>query len=625
MLCCRAKRPVLLAAALCLGAAAPPPNTTPPVRDRLVQWLQLVTPGAGNLPAETYESFLVQAPVWPQRAKIMWRYQTALSHTSDPATLDQLCPTVPLTMVSAFLACSDHLPDGATLARNLWVSGAGNAQEEATLLGLYGAAFTPSDQWRRYERLESSGQIAAASRQIDRLPVDRQALAEARIAERAASPDADTAFNALSSAERSDPTLIRYRLKALRRGNRLDEALALWTSAGYALQATAPSHDWSSERGSLARAFLLAGRTQDAYALAQDMTLPLTEIDRQEAQNLSGFIALRLLDQPRQAEQFFLPLQQATSLAMQARGWYWVGRCRQTAGDSEGAQAAFQQATRFPTTFHGQLAQASLTGEKSFLVAGASSPDFDHALQQELQALPSLSAGALQRQDLVEAATELAQSGDLEHAKDFLLLLQIANPSPEGQKAVADLGRRLNVPAAEVFAAHALSRKGVALYPQGFPDPWPEASTVPEGLLPAVIRQESGFDPAAISSAHAIGLLQILPAAAKDVIRRAHMGSLNVSAAALLDPHTNLIVGNAYVSQLLTRFENTIPYALAAYNAGPHRVDLWLQANPPASPMTEDGLLDWIERLPYRETRMYIENIEANMMVYRVSATNVRN
>ena len=625
MLCCRAKRPVLLAAALFMGAAAPVPNVTPPVRDRLVQWLQLESPGAGNLPAETYQAFLVQTPTWPQRAKMMWRYQTALAHTSDPAMLDRLCPTLPLTMVAAFLACSDHVSDAAAKARNLWISGAGNAQEEVSLLSLYGAAFTPEDQWRRYERLESSGQITSASRQIDRLPADRQALAEARLAERAASPDADTAFNTLSSRDRSDPTLLRYRLKALRRGNRLDEALALWMSEGYALQAAAPSHDWSSERASLARAFLLAGRPQDAYALAQDMTLPLTEIDRQEAQNLSGFIALRLLADPQKAEQFFSPLQQATSLAMQARGWYWTGRARQALKDDGGAQMAFQQATRFPTTFHGQLAQAALTQELSLLVSGASSPDFDHALLQDLQALPALNAGVLQRQDLVEAASELAQSGDLEHAKDFLLLLQIANPSPEGQKAVADLGGRLNVPAAEVFAAHALSRKGVALYPQGFPDPWPAASTIPVGLLPAIIRQESGFDPSAISSAHAIGLLQILPAAAKDVVRRGHLGGINVSAAALLNPQTNLTVGNAYVSQLLTRFENTIPYALAAYNAGPHRVDLWLKANPPADPLTEDGLLDWIERLPYRETRMYIENIEANMMVYRVSATNVRN
>ncbi|MFT8952103.1 MAG: lytic transglycosylase domain-containing protein [Gluconobacter sp.] len=624
MLCCRTDRPLLLAAALFLGAAAPLPPT-PSVQDRLAQWLSLVAPSATDRPADDYAAFLLQTPVWPQRAKILWRYQNALTHTSDPDALNRLCPSLPLTLVSAFLNCQDHLPNAVNEARRLWVSGAGTAQEEGALLTRYATVFSADDQWQRYERLEAKGQFSAAGRQIPRLLPERQALARARLAERSVSPDADNLFDALSPTERTDPILIRYRLRALRRGDRLDEALALWNDTGSRLQAAAPSHEWSSERASLARALLLAGRVQDAYALAQDTTLPLTEIDRQEAQNLSGFIALRLLNTPDQAEEFFKPLQQASSLAMQARGWYWTARARQSAGHSRDAQDAFEHATHFPTTFHGQLAQAVLSKEQSFILAGTTSQEFDSALQQSLHSLPSVASGDLQRQDLVEAATDLMQSGDQEHAKDFLLLLLIANPTPQGQKAVADLGSRLNVPAAEVFAAHALSRKGVALYPQGFPNPWPEASTVPDGLLPAVIRQESGFDSAAISGAHAIGLLQILPGAATDVVRRAHLGGINVSAAALLDPQTNLTVGNAYVSQLLARFDNVIPYALAAYNAGPHRVDLWLKANPPADPLSEDGILDWIERLPYRETRMYIENIEANMMVYRVSASNVGN
>lgn len=202
------------------------------------------------------------------------------------------------------------------------------------------------------------------------------------------------------------------------------------------------------------------------------------------------------------------------------------------------------------------------------------------------------------------------------------MMLGVVNPSPEGQKAVADAASRLGLAAPEVFASYALARKGIALYPQGFPDPYPSASTVPDGLLPAIIRQESGFDPDAISGAHAVGLLQLLPAAAKDVVRKGHLGPVNVSPAALTDPQTNLRIGNAYVSQLLERFGNVIPYALAAYNAGPHRVDLWLKADPPSEPLSEDGVLDWIERLPYRETRLYIENIEASMMIYRVRNTH---
>ncbi|EHH68326.1 murein transglycosylase [Gluconobacter morbifer G707] len=605
-----------MAGGLLLGAASP---STPTVRERLSEWLVLTAPGATDLPPARYAAFLQQTPQWPKRARILWRYQSALARTSDPATLDQLCPALPLTLPTAFLNCADHLPDAPAKARTLWLAGAGTAQDEQAFLVRFGADLTPDDHWQRYEHLEATGQIAAAKRQIDRLSPDRQPLATARIAERSSSPDAESLFQSLPGTEQSDPVLIRFRLRALRRADRLDDALALWRLTGYSLQAGNPGHEWSAERISLARAFLLAGRAQDAAELANDTTLSPDSTDRLEAQLLSGLVALRLLQKPDAAEAFFQPLTKATSLQMQARGYYWVGRARDARGNHDGAQQAFRSAARYPTTFAGQLAIAALNNERDLLVGNSSSPAFDQALQAALQVIPAISSGALQRQDLVEAATDLVQAGDPEHAQDFLMMLDITNPSVEGQKAVADLGRRLGIAAPEVFASYALARKGVALYPEGFPDPYPDVSTGPPGLLTAIIRQESGFDPNAVSSAHAIGLLQLLPGAARDVARRGHLQGLNVSASGLLDPQTNLTVGNAYVSQLLTRFGQVIPYALAAYNAGPHKVDLWLRADPPPVPLTEDSMLDWIERLPYRETRLYIENIEANMMIYRVS------
>ncbi|MBF0865315.1 transglycosylase SLT domain-containing protein [Gluconobacter sp. R71646] len=579
----------------------------------------LVGPGGTAFPAQRYADFLAQTPQWPQRVRILWRYQNALSQTTDPQILNALCPRYPLTLPAAFEACAPHLPDAASTARRLWLSGnALTVSEEQMLLQRFGQSFTPADQWARYEALELRGQFSVASRQIERLAPEQQALARARLAERLASPDADSLFASLSADLQSDPALIRYRLRALRRGDRLDEALSLWNAQGAALQQASPSHDWSSERISLARALLLAGRPKEAADLADDTTMAPDTTDRQEAELLSGIIALRELQAPARAEKFFRPLQNATSLQMQARGYYWTGRALQIADRQQDAEAAFRKAASYPTTFPGQLALAALTQDESILVSGKSSEAFDSALLQALQTLPIPTAGTLSRTDLLEAATDLVQAGDPDHAREFLMMLGVVNPSPEGQKAVADAASRLGLAAPEVFASYALARKGVALYPQGFPDPYPSASTVPDGLLPAIIRQESGFDPDAISGAHAVGLLQLLPAAAKDVVRKADLGSVNVSPAALTDPQTNLRIGNAYVSQLLERFGNVIPYALAAYNAGPHRVDLWLKADPPSEPLSEDGVLDWIERLPYRETRLYIENIEASMMIYRV-------
>ncbi|KXV63833.1 lytic transglycosylase domain-containing protein [Gluconobacter oxydans] len=609
--------------ALCAASSALAAPPFPPVRERLAEWLILVGPGGTAFPAQRYADFLAQTPQWPQRVRILWRYQNALSQTTDPQILNALCPRYPLTLPAAFEACASHLPDAASTARRLWLSGnALTVGEEQTLFQRFGQSFTAADQWARYEALELRGQFSAASRQIERLAPDQQPLARARLAERLASPAADSLFASLPADQQSDSTLIRYRLRALRRGDRLDEALSLWNAQGAALQQASPSHDWSSERISIARALLLAGRPKEAADLADDTTMAPDTTDRQEAELLSGIIALRELQAPARAEKFFRPLQGATSLQMQARGYYWTGRALQVADRQQDAQAAFRKAASYPTTFPGQLALAALTRDENILVSGKSSEAFDSALLQALQTLPAPTAGTLSRTDLLEAATDLVQAGDPDHAREFLMMLGVVNPSPEGQKAVADAASRLGLAAPEVFASYALARKGIALYPQGFPDPYPSASTVPDGLLPAIIRQESGFDPDAISGAHAVGLLQLLPAAAKDVVRKGHLGPVNVSPAALTDPQTNLRIGNAYVSQLLERFGNVIPYALAAYNAGPHRVDLWLKADPPSEPLSEDGVLDWIERLPYRETRLYIENIEASMMIYRVRNTH---
>lgn len=596
---------------------------SPPVRERLAEWLTLVGPGGAAFPAQRYVDFLVQMPQWPQRSRILWRYQNALSQTTDPQILNTFCPRYPLTLAAAFEVCASHMPNAASTARRLWLSGnALSVAEEQMLFQRFAQNFVPADQWTRYEALELRRQFSAASRQIERLAPEQQPLAHARLAERLASPEADSLFASLPADLQSDPTLIRYRLRALRRGDRLEEALSLWNAQGAALQQASPSSDWSSERISLARALLLEGRPKEAADLADDTTLAPDTTGRQEAALLSGIIALRELQAPVRAEKFFRPLQDAASLQMQARGYYWTGRALQAADRQQDAETAFRKAASYPTTFSGQLALAALTRNEEVLLSGKSSEAFDSALLQALQALPAPEAGTLSRPDLLEAATDLVQAGDPDHAREFLMMLGVLNPSSGGQKAVADAASRLGLAAPEVFASYTLARKGIALYPQGFPDPYPSASTVPDGLLPAIIRQESGFDPDAISDAHAVGLLQLLPAAAKDVVRKAHLGPINVSAAALTDPHTNLRVGNAYVSLLLERFGNVIPYALAAYNAGPHRVDLWLKANSPSEPLSEEGMLDWIERLPYRETRLYIENIEASMMIYRVRNTH---
>ncbi|QDH17837.1 lytic transglycosylase domain-containing protein [Swingsia samuiensis] len=626
----RINRAFLLASSVFLSVTFSAHAQSTDVQSRLNEWLILTSPEGTNLPAERYADFLTKGPIWPQNARILWRYQNALSQISDPDTLKALCRVQPLTIMAAFLVCHGQLLEESKKAKLIWQSGAGSASDESLFLNQYSSDLSSDDYWKRYETLEKSGNIASARRQISFLTPAQQALAQARLAQKTNSADADYLFSSLPSELRQDPTLIRYRLKMLRHSERFNEALDLWHSAGIAIQENSPSHEWSAERLSFAHALLLNNDIENAANIADDTSLPLSTSDRLEAQFFSGFIQLRFFKKPDQAEHFFSPLTDAVSLATQSQGWYWIGRSRQELGDVKEAQKAFINAAKNPTTFYGQLALAALNNEIGLLNANPNvSSRFLSDLQHRLDIVPNIKGTApenLQRSDLVQAAILLSQSGNSEKAKVFLLFLLSTTHEPADQKSIADLSERLNIPAGEVFAAHTLAHSRIALYPQGYPSPWQEPTTtsLPSDFLLSVIRQESGFDTQAISSAHAIGLLQLLPTAAYDVARKAHL-RVNTSSAALLDPSTNILIGSAYLEQLLEHFDNVVPYALAAYNAGPHRVDTWLQSEQSNNTnLTDEYLIDWIEKIPYQETRTYIKNIEGNMWVYRASKNYVR-
>ena len=127
-----------------------------------------------------------------------------------------------------------------------------------------------------------------------------------------------------------------------------------------------------------------------------------------------------------------------------------------------------------------------------------------------------------------------------------------------------------------------------------------------ENLAWAVMRQESGFDPEALSWVGATGLMQLMPATAEDEARR-----LGVNAGDLTDPEKNLLLGVSHLSRLLERFKR-IDWAVAAYNAGSGSVGRWTKGDLKEVPPDE-----WIEDIPYDETRDYVKKVLANLYTYR--------
>lgn len=200
-------------------------------------------------------------------------------------------------------------------------------------------------------------------------------------------------------------------------------------------------------------------------------------------------------------------------------------------------------------------------------------------------------------------------------ARAFLRQLDAAAVHPAEQAVTASLALRLGLPDVAVAAARQAGRHGLVLAGAGWPRPYaPPVGSRDPALVLAVARQESSFDPTAVSPAGARGLMQLMRATAAEL---AHHAGVALSSGALIsDPSLNLLLGSLYIDQLLTRFGQPA-LAAAAYNAGPHRVAGWLATD---SPSSEAGLIDWIMTIPLEETRTYVQRVLENRIVYQAKA-----
>lgn len=622
-----------------------------PVAAQLVLYLRLLSPGGGS--AAEIADFLHRNPTWPNRGLLTQRLDQAIGAETDIATLGSLCSTATLATSESLLRCSGVLisqqpglgavspamvaampPAIIQAARTAWVSGVDQPDRESAFVRNWGQFLTPDDNWQRFDRLEWSGNVTAANRVIPLLQADQQPLATARLALRRNSEGADGIAAALQGDVSRDPVLTLDLARWLRRRDRPDEALTLWKTRGFTAEtqmSRARLTAFWTEREALARDLLRDHHDTDALVMADDayQTDPSAQVD---GAFLTGWISLRRLHDPAGAEARFSRLLSSTAAITRSRGDYWVGRARLARGDEVGSRAALVAASAFPTTFYGQLAIARLQDpapglgilldpslDRSVLAAGLSGLHDPRWTSAQAIAFAGL--------ELARAAETLVAWNDPKHARAFLLKLDQSVSSDTDHALAASLAVRLGLPDVAVAIARSAGRHGLVLADAGWPRPYspPPAPALPPGLALAVMRQESSFDPQIASPAGARGLMQLTSGTARDTAHRLGRPDLSPASdgALLFDPDVNLMLGTAYLGGLMTRFGNVAPYAIAAYNAGPHRVDRWLVENGDAAAGTgntddaQTRMVDWIEMIPFSETRNYVQRVIENMGVYQ--------
>ncbi len=432
--------------------------------------------------------------------------------------------------------------------------------------------------------------------------------ADAGLALQHNAPNAETLLATVPPALRHDPGLMLDHARWLRLNDRDPDALALWQREGDEAQQTALADQrgafWN-ERNSLARKLLHEGDAKGAYWLA-DHHGDLPESQALDADFLAGFIALRRLNDPALATKHFQAVAAVSKAAItQGRAHYWLGRAASAAGKDP--KPDYEKAAAWPTTFYGQLAAIALGNDAKALAARI------NAVQD-----PSFSRDqvlAFTDREVVRAAAMLVAWNDPHRARAFLLRMDDLAPDPADRALTAEFALRVGLPDTAVFVARRMGRDGLMLPGAG----WPIAAEPPEGTVdPAlalgIIRQESSFDIGAVSPSGARGLMQLMPFTAQAVAKQ--LGSATSLVSLTEDPAHNMRLGTQYLAEMLQRFDNSLPLAIASYNAGPHRVDEWLAEN--GDPRTKAiDMVDWIELIPFNETRNYVQRVMENVEVYR--------
>ncbi len=493
--------------------------------------------------------------------------------------------------------------EGIRHLRSAWINHSWKSSDEKKILHDYGHYLTAKDHIAKADRQLFRIEATNTKRLLPLLPSRERAKAAARIALLRRDANAVSLFENLSAEERKDAGVLHAVTRYYRRGR--EEAIAIQ----YALQAPLnaqfnrnPSRWWAEKR-ILARWALKNGRYEDAYGLSAFTGLE-KGAEFADAEFFAGWVALRFLNDPASAEPHFRYLYaKVNSPISKARAQYWLGRSAEAKGDETSARLHYLEAASFPFTYYGQLA-AEKIGNVS-----AKFPAPVIATTQEENLFNS--------RPMVHAMKILSE---LDRESEFINFARRVddNLTSPGEVLTYDrLVREQSMAFLSVRAAKAAVYNGAYAPHVSWPHEYVPAKAkafTEEALILGLTRQESEFNVRAYSRANARGLMQLLPSTARLTARKE---GLPYSRARLLDdPHYNMTLGAAHLKHLRDKYNDSYILTLVAYNAGPNRVTQWIETYGDPRHSNVDPI-DWVEMIPFSETRNYVQRVLENVQIYR--------
>ncbi|MGD0849602.1 lytic transglycosylase domain-containing protein [Bradyrhizobium sp.] len=579
-----------------------------PVARKLAEWIILRSDDNGAS-VERYRAFLSANPSWPSQNFLRRRGEAALwdDHRDDATAWAWFENDSPLSAKGRFSLARAMIGRGdranaERLVREAWRNDAMSEDTESTALDLFGALLTPGDQKARMDLMLYGSEHEAALRAAKRLGSGEVALAKARIAAYRKAPNTRALLDAVPGELHSDPGYIFSKIQLLRREEKFPEAAQLMLSAPKDPGRLYNLDEWWVERRLLSRKMLDVGEHRNAYLIARDAALPARDIYKTEQEFTAGWIALRFLNDPATAAQHFARIGVGSvNPTTLARAGYWQGRAAEAAGRSQEAHTAYAAAAEQSTSYYGQLARAKLG-----------------LPQIELNDVPTARGHAVERLEVVRAVQLLYALDEREIAIPIFGDMG-DNGDPDVLLGLGELASRYGDARGMLLVGKAALNRGLPFdfyaYPvMGIPPFKSIGPDVEQSIVFAIARQESAFNPAVVSPAQAYGLMQVTPDAGKYVCKK--YGASFDLGRLKNDPVYNAALGAAELGGLIEDYRGSYIMTFAAYNAGRGSVKKWIDRyGDPRDPKVD--AVDWVEQIPFAETRNYVQRIMENLQVYR--------
>ena len=575
-----------------------------PIARNVVEWAIL---RSKEVDFQRYVAFISDNPSWPNIGLLRRRAEAALwKERLDPQIVrGYFGKDQPLTAQGKFalaraLLLEGDRADAQNLVREAWRHDNFSGDLEVQILDVFRGLITDADHKTRMDMRLYAEDVDGAMRSANRAGGNAPVIAKARVAVIKKAADAKQ-LDGVPAEVRSDISYIFSRAQWLRREEKATEAAELILSVPNDPTQALDADQWWIERRFLSRTLLDLGDAKTAYRVASGAPVPSRGNYRAEQQFTSGWIALRFLDDASTALAHFAKVGQGTSnpIAL-ARASYWQGRAAEALGKPNDARAHYESAAGYSTAYYGQLARARL-GLKDIVIRPP--PDPAQTQMDVVRAIEILYA--IGERDLI--AEGVADLGERSMDKATLAALGEVAARHKDARAMVLLGR--------AALGRGFPLEQFAFPTVGIPDYRAIGPGVEPGIVYAMARQESSFNPRAISSARAVGLMQVTPAAGRSV---ANKFGVPYDEKRLLDDQTyNVQLGAAELGDLIKYYRGSYILAFAGYNAGRGRVKDWIaKYGDPRDPKIDP--IDWVERIPFSETRNYVQRVLENLQIYRV-------